>query len=268
MLMQELPDNEMLMRPKVDRAAPRPPRRSAVAAPPAVADPTPWQQVLELAPQDAAACQALMALTRRRTVKVGHWVIEPGGVAQNLVLLLSGRIALGTATGSGTLRSERGVNAPAWLDATSAWLGVPHDMHAQALSDVVVADVPVEPLRALVRTHPVLAERFIVALARQVHELTESARSLMTHDAPQRLAAWLVQHCEASGGRAGGEAVVRLSERKRDLASQLGVTPETLSRLLRSLSRKGVIDVAGYDVRVLEMSALTELAGLGADPPA
>ena len=54
--------------------------------------------------------------------------------------------------------------------------------------------------------------------------------------------------------------IVRLADRKRDVASQLAITPETLSRLMRSFSRQGLIEVAGYDVRVIDPQALARLA--------
>ena len=56
------------------------------------------------------------------------------------------------------------------------------------------------------------------------------------------------------------QAVVTLHERKRDIAAQLGITPETLSRLLRQLSRKGLIEVRGYTVSVQDLGALRTLA--------
>jgi CRP-like cAMP-binding protein len=77
----------------------------------------------------------------------------------------------------------------------------------------------------------------------------------MHKDAGARLAAWL---CAQIEGRA--QAVLRLAERKRDIASQLGMTPETLSRMMRSLSERGLIEVSGYTVRVLDAPALQGLA--------
>jgi CRP-like cAMP-binding protein len=55
-------------------------------------------------------------------------------------------------------------------------------------------------------------------------------------------------------------AVVRLAERKSDIASQLGMTPETMSRLMRTLSDQRVIEVEGYTVKVLDLKALRRLA--------
>jgi hypothetical protein len=40
------------------------------------------------------------------------------------------------------------------------------------------------------------------------------------------------------------------------------MTPETLSRLMRSLSDRGLIAVSGYTVRVLDAQGLRGLAGV------
>ena len=71
----------------------------------------------------------------------------------------------------------------------------------------------------------------------------------------------LIQRLPALSEHATATTVV-LSERKRDIAAQLGITPETLSRLLRSLTRKGLIEVVGYNVHVLDLPALRRLAGV------
>jgi len=86
-----------------------------------------------------------------------------------------------------------------------------------------------------------------------------NTHELMHKDAPSRLAQWLSQRCQPVDGHSG-QGVVKLSERKRDVASQLAITPETLSRLMRSFTRQGVIEVSGYLVRVLDTAALGRMA--------
>ena len=44
----------------------------------------------------------------------------------------------------------------------------------------------------------------------------------------------------------------------------LAMSPETLSRLIRSFQSRGVLSVRGYQVRVPEVAALCALAGLAA----
>lgn len=49
---------------------------------------------------------------------------------------------------------------------------------------------------------------------------------------------------------------MRLVERRSEIASHLGMTSETLSRLMRLLSDHGVIEVEGDTVRVRDLAAL------------
>ena len=104
-----------------------------------------------------------------------------------------------------------------------------------------------------------MARRLIAGLAREVHTLAVNTHGLMHKDAPARFAQWLVDRCQASAENENG-GVVKLVERKRDIASQLAITPETLSRVMRSLTRQGVISVAGYTVQVADVEALRKVA--------
>jgi CRP-like cAMP-binding protein len=212
--------------------------------------------VLGAPPLSPVESRLLMQLAQRRHVAAGAVVLDRQRTATDLVLLLSGDVVLGTRNEDGTLQAERSLSAPAWLDVSAAWLGQPYAMDAQALNDVVVAELPLAELRQQLVRQPMLADRLIVTLARRVHELTAASRRLMRLDAPARLAAWLLQRCPANDDA----PVLKLQERKRDVASQLAMTPETLSRLLRTFEERGVIAVQGYTLIVQDLAALRTLA--------
>ncbi len=205
---------------------------------------------------------ALARIAQVHSVTAGQSVFNRTGAATTLVALRSGEVALGFRTSDGVFRTERIVRGPAWLDPGSAWLAEPRALDAQALGAASVVELPRDLLQARLAEHPDLAHRLIQALAREVQTLTVNTHELMHKDAPARLAQWLFQRCEPLEGVAGaaGQAVVKLHERKRDVASQLAITPETLSRLMRSFTRQGVIEVSGYNVRVIDPPALERLA--------
>ena len=233
------------------------PRRRLAGPPPSPADPTPWRQVLAPAAVEGADIQLLMQLARRRNIAAGDVVLEPTGPARALVLLLSGDVVLGSRSADGSLRTERSVIGPAWLDISAAWLDQPYAMEAQALSDVVIAELPIDALQERLPHHPALAQQFCQMLAQQIHQMTLASRNLLHNDAPARLAQWLLQRCPS----ATGPVDLRLQERKRDIAQQLAMSPETLSRLMRSFEAKGVLSVRGYQVRVADVDELRALAG-------
>ncbi|MGS0757351.1 Crp/Fnr family transcriptional regulator, partial [Roseateles sp. GG27B] len=101
---------------------------------------------------------------------------------------------------------------------------------------------------------PLLADRLLQALAQTVQNLTGATHDLMSKDAQKRLATWLLQRSTDVG------LDVALKERKRELAAQLAITPETLSRLLRQLMSAGLIEVRGYSIKLLNLAALQNLA--------
>lgn len=233
-------------------------RSRSIVAPVAV-DAALWCALLGGPPLDADEVSALGSIAQSCAVAPGQSVLSRSSLATTLVALRCGEVALGFRTADGTFRTERIVRGPAWLDLSSAWLGEPHAMDAQALCAAGVIELPRDALQARLAQWPDLALRVMQCLAREVQALAVNTHELMHKDAPARLAQWLHQRCEPLAD-VDGQAMVRLHERKRDVASQLAITPETLSRLMRSFSRQGVIEVSGYSVRVLDPAALRRLA--------
>jgi CRP-like cAMP-binding protein len=232
---------------------PKPVRASAVA------DNGLWSKLFGAPPLLPAERHALDDIKKTRALATGQAVFSHQAIAGSLVALLEGEVALGFRTVDGTFRTERIVRGLAWLDLSSAWLEDRHAMDARAMTPATVVELPRVELALAVQQHPGLAMRLIQGLANEVHALAANTHELMHKDAPARLAQWLRQRCLPVPGR-DGEGVVQLHERKRDVASQLAITPETLSRLMRSFTRLGVLEVAGYTVRVLDTDMLAQMA--------
>lgn len=229
----------------------------ALAADPALRPRTvlrqPWPALL--GPLQADDAEALDALAVPRTLAERQLAFERGSRSKTVVALIEGQAACGWAQPARTLSAERVLHGPAWLALAGPLADGRHHFDALAQSPLQLAEIPVEPLRGLLTRRPLLALRFVEALAREVGRFEVRLHELMHKDAGARLAAWL---CSQIEGRP--HAVLRLAERKRDIASQLGMTPETLSRMMRSLTERGLIDVSGYTVRVLDPGALHRLA--------
>lgn len=208
------------------------------------------------------AGHAVEPFARVRALEPGLPVFARADRARSAVLLAQGSVALGLDRGAGSgFEVERIAHAPAWLDLASAWLGAMHGIDARAHSACLVVELPLEPLRERLEQQPALALRLIQGLAQELQARASQTSGLMHLSAPARLAHWLRSHAKATGGQPT-RLTVELAERKRDLAAQLAIAPETLSRLLRRFASDGVIDVSGYTVRVLDREALEELARL------
>jgi CRP/FNR family transcriptional regulator len=97
-----------------------------------------------------------------------------------------------------------------------------------------------------------LSFRVIAALSTRISKLTGRIESRATESAGQRVASWLLGQPE--GGR------IVLKSTKKVLAEELGMTPETLSRVLAKLRQQGVIEVKRREIDILSPAKLKQLA--------
>lgn len=208
----------------------------------------------------AGVAAELQMVSKLQKCAAGAKVFSHQDAARELFVLVRGDVALGRSMPDQSFQTERSVQGPAWLDASSAWLGGKHLQDAVAQGDCQVLSVPRGALQTLLVRHPDLMPRIFSSQAGQVQVLVEVIHDLMHKDAEGRFAAWLLHRCGGAAEGSSAEVQVTLHERKRDIAAQLAITPETLSRLLRQLKRKGLIDVMGYAVKVLDLPALKALA--------
>jgi CRP-like cAMP-binding protein len=208
------------------------------------------------------AAQALAQQAREQALDGGRVVFRREEPARALWLVVSGQVALGTLREGRLAQQTRLVEPGQWLDAASAWLDGQPLEDAVTQGPALLWSFDVEAVRECCIDHPCLAEALIRLLAARVRSLTEGTLGLMLKDAEARCATWLLEHAEVKPGSDGSKtALVALRERKRAIASQLAVTPETFSRVLRQLRDRQVIDVAGYTVKVLDVDALRRAAG-------
>jgi CRP-like cAMP-binding protein len=80
----------------------------------------------------------------------------------------------------------------------------------------------------------------------------------LAKDADARCAEWLLRHAEPIDNV--GALAVTLHERKRLIAAQLGIAPETFSRVLRHLRELNLISGGGRVLSLLNPQALRDLA--------
>jgi CRP-like cAMP-binding protein len=211
----------------------------------------------------------LADLARQRHCMAGAVVARRGHVADDVWLLGSGCVALGALGASGELDHVRAVHSEGWLDLAGALLeGGVYLEDIVCETDAELWQLPADALRACWRRQPILLQVLAGSLARQVRQLTVEARELMTKDALSRCAGWLLEHALpqpalAQGtGRSVEAAEVELRQRKRSIALQLGTTPETFSRMLSQLRSRGLIEVKGYHIVLLNLPGLRALAGM------
>lgn len=151
------------------------------------------------------------------------------------------------------------LEGPCWLDTSSAVLELPHLVDAVADTPVVLHQVHIDAFRKAIANLSESAQAVLTDVARAHRRQTEFAVSRLAKDAESRCAEWLLTHAE-SGDQ--GQLAVELHQRKRSIAVQLGIAPETFSRVLRHLREQSLISGSGRVLNLVNPSALRSLAGV------
>ncbi len=190
----------------------------------------------------------------------GTVLLHRGDVVDRIVHVVQGRVVLGIMT-DGQMAHQLGVvEGPFWLEAASGLLGLPHAVDAVAETDVQLQYVRVPDFVAEVKALPLASQNLLMDMARSQRQQTELGVSRLAKDADARCAEWLLRHAEPDA--LDGGLAVKLTERKRTIAAQLGIAPETFSRVLRHLRERQLISGAGRVLGLPNPQALRDLAGV------
>jgi CRP-like cAMP-binding protein len=198
------------------------------------------------------------SLAEERTHRAGSVLLRRGTAPSAVLYLQTGRATLGIMEGPELVHQLGTVQGPFWLDATSAVLGLPGVVDVVADSDVQVRRIPLGKFRQTVSDLNEVARTVLYDLARAHRRQTELAVSRLAKDAEARCAEWLLQHAQRSKDES---LAVTLDQRKRLIAAQLGIAPETLSRVLRNLRERSLISGTGRSLQLIDPSGLRQLAG-------
>ena len=201
---------------------------------------------------------ALDLSASRQVVARGTFLLKRAQASPWVSYIESGRVALGVMEGDALEHQLGALEGPCWLDATSAVLNLPHAVDAVAETEVSLRRVSLAEFRRTLSDLTMPAHDVLHDVAMAHRQQTELAVSRLAKDAEARCAEWLLRHAQTCDQ---GQMAVTLLQRKRSIAAQLGIAPETFSRVLRQLRDRSLISGSGRILSLLDPSGLRSLAG-------
>jgi len=128
--------------------------------------------------------------------------------------------------------------------------------HADATEDSICVLLPRREFRGIVNEDHGFCIELMTGMSKWVHQLVGLLEDLVLRDATARVARHLIKSDDT-----GGQGEFLLPMRKKDLASHLNLTSETLSRTLHRLGDCGLIETHGQRIRIVDIRKLQEVAG-------
>lgn len=206
---------------------------------------------------DAATLDRLAAGATRRTLKRGERVFRKGDPATGMYVVVFGEINLIATTPARGARLTGVVGPGQSFGEPVMFLERPAVVDAQAATDALVLHLPADVVFAEIERNPRFARRMIAGLSRRIEALVRELDRHAGGTGRARLAAYLLRGHEG----ATGELVVKLPAAKAAIATQLNLTPETFSRVLRELADRGLIRVEGRRIVVPDARKLAATQG-------
>lgn len=210
-------------------------------------------RLFERLPDNTVARLAGMA--RMQHLAAGDMLFEEGSPALLFHSLLDGSAVLT----SGTCGEESVLEFIGSGDSfllPSVLLGVPYPVSARMSTAGEVVTLPARPFLQLVARDTALARHCAQAVAQHWSLLLSQVKQIKTQGAAERLAHFLLSHVTTTMG----PAALTLPGMKKQVATRLGIKPETLSRSLRKLRAFGV-EASGDMIRIRSVERLQTLLG-------
>jgi CRP-like cAMP-binding protein len=190
----------------------------------------------------------IAAGTRRRKLARGETLFREGEPANGLFAVVYGKIRLATRERVADIVAPGRSFGEAMMV-----LEKPYIVTATAAADSLVLQVDKAAVFAELERSPQFARRVIAALAQRLELMVRELETYALGNAGQRFVAWLLRR---EGGASAGEVVVTLPAPKSAIASRLNVSAEHLSRVLKELSRQGLLEVHGRVLRIPDVARL------------
>jgi CRP/FNR family transcriptional regulator len=179
-------------------------------------------------------------------------VFWEGDVEPNLFYLQYGSLKVLKVSPDGREQVLRFIDAGEFFNEIGILAKKPSPATAMALEESGIWLLPRYALEEIVLAHPQAAMQIIENMADKIISLVTLAADLSLKTDEARFAQLLLEQAE-------GDVIERRRwTNQTELASRLGTVPDVLSRVIRELTKAGLIEMDRHRIRILDRAGLAE----------
>lgn len=183
-----------------------------------------------------------------------------GDVESNLFYLQYGLLKVLKSSPDGREQVLKFIEAGEIFNEVGVLAKRPNPATAVALEESGIWLIPRHALEEILLAHPQTAMQVIENMADKIIELVTLAADLSLKTVEARFAKLLLEQAE------GNVIERRRWTNQTELASRLGTVPDVLSRVIRELTKAGLIEMDKQSIRILDRAGLSARAQ-GEDKP-
>lgn len=198
-----------------------------------------------------------------KTYEKGEIIFEAGNSSDYLYIVHRGQVKIYRLTASGKEQLIRIMEPGDFMGELSLFTDETLTSFAEAMKKTEICAIHKSDLRKLILAKPEIALKILEAFSVRMNETERTIERFSTQDAEKRLASYIIELVDDDTGDSTGLGVyeITLPMSKRDLASYIGMTQETLSRRLSAFQENGWITQTGQrGITILDYTALYDIA--------
>ena len=203
-------------------------------------------------------------IERKRPLQPGEFAYRSGDPFRTLFAVRSGVVKTYLLEEDGD-EHITGFHFPGELVGLDAIAEGTHSCFARALDTTSLCEIPFDDLDDLAGKLLGLRKQLFRLMSEEIHKDERERRSQSQSAADPRLASFLVDVSKRFARLGYSPYAFRLKISNQDLASYLGLAPETVSRLFRRFRDQGLVTAKSKQVQIHDLDALRRLAHLDDD---
>jgi len=202
---------------------------------------------------DADELHEVAKRVRPRVHPRGEQLYSAGDDNPNLMIIHSGWVKVSRLTASGHEQVIRVLGVGDFLGEATFMGGGLADHYAVTLEESEICSLHRDDMRDYLSRSPSVAYKMLETLSTRLGSTEVQLSSVTGEEAGHRVASYLMRLAEDSGSNQ-----VTLPIPKKDVASYLGMKPETFSRRLAGLEDAGLVRLNGHrGIDILDPEALS-----------
>lgn len=207
---------------------------------------------------EADVAEIAGTLKEKEVVK-GEMIFSDGEPSSGFYIVASGSIKIYKLAPDGKEKILHIFGKGQPFAEVAVFSGDPYPANALALQKSHLFFFPKKKFVDLISKKPGLALSMLGIMASRLRQFSVQIENLTLKDVPARLAGYILFLVEDQGDNKS----VDLDVSKNHLASILGATPETLSRVMTRMAQEGLITVDGRTISIIDKIGLENLSSSG-----
>jgi len=202
----------------------------------------------------------IRAISASKRYPKGALIFSEDEQALGFFVLISGRVKVYKLSPEGKEQILHIISPGETFAEAALFAGSTYPAFAESLAETRALYFSKEGFLDLIRGNPQISLNMIASLSHWLRKFVSLVEELSLKDVSARLSKYLIDLSAKSAQSSKRGIEFELGISKSQLASQLGTISETLSRALRKLRDRRIIEVEGKKITILQKEALEDIS--------